>query len=325
MSDLDIPIMVVDHAQFSSATITKVLRSGGFTNMQFTNNPREALRSLEKRPVQLVLADWRMPTMDGLELTKRIRMLDANQDHFTYTMLMMSQDETEPLEQALDLGVNDFLNKTNIRTQLLPRVLAASRTAKRENELLKSNSLLKKKVKDLQTTDLIDPVTGLGNLRFTLERLQATLKQSEARGGTACMLLIGINNLEEMKTQFEQSSIDEVMSGMNAKIRGLVRPLDVVTRPQTNLFAVITLQESMKNCTSRSFKRVFDSLYMHSFRTNEGYIPVVIGVSITGADSSTGYPSAKDFMRYSQDGLNLSYQTGSITAQSFDSHSNIDV
>ena len=120
MSDLDIPIMVVDHAQFSSATITKVLRSGGFTNMQFTNNPREALRSLEKRPVQLVLADWRMPTMDGLELTKRIRMLDANQDHFTYTILMMSQDETEPLEQALDLGVNDFLNKANIRTQLLP-------------------------------------------------------------------------------------------------------------------------------------------------------------------------------------------------------------
>ena len=36
----------------------------------------------------------------------------------------------------------------------------------------------------------VDPVTGLGNLKFTTERLEATLKESESRGGTACLLLI---------------------------------------------------------------------------------------------------------------------------------------
>ncbi|NKC00988.1 MAG: response regulator [Pseudomonadales bacterium] len=324
MPDLDIPILVVDDAKFSSAIIAKVLRSGGFTNVRFTNNPQEALRSLEKRPVQLVIADWLMPSMDGLELTQKIHKLDSGQDHYTYTMIMTSRDELEPLEAAFAAGVDDFLNKAHIRSQLLPRVLAAAKIAKRENELIKAQSHLQKKVKDLQTTDLVDPVTGLGNLRFTLERIQATLKQSETRGGTACLLLVGINNLDEIKRQFEQNSVDEMMSGMSAKIRGLVRPLNLVTRPEPDLFAVITLQDSIKNCTSQSFKRIFDSLYMHSFRTNEGYIPVVVGVSITAADNSTGYPSAKDFMSFGYDGLKTSFETGIITVRSFNPHADID-
>ena len=317
MPDLDIPILVVDDAKFSSAIIAKVLRSGGFNNVRFTNNPQEALRSIEKRSAQLVIADWLMPSMDGLELTQRIRRIDGP-EHFSYVMLMVSRDELEPLEAAFDAGVDDFLNKAHIRDQLLPRVMAAAKIARRENELIRTQSHLQKKVKDLQTTDLVDPVTGLGNLRFTLDRLQATLKQSESRGGTACLLLVGINNLDEIKKQFEETSVNEMMSGMSAKIRGLVRPRDLVTRPEPGLFAVTTLQSSMNNCTSQSFKRIFDNLYMHSFKTNDGYIPVVVGVSIAAADDSTGFPNAKDLMSFACDGLANSFQTGIITVKPFD-------
>ncbi|MDG2277586.1 MAG: response regulator [Pseudomonadales bacterium] len=317
MPDLDIPILVVDDAKFSSAIIAKVLRNGGFTNVRFSNNPQEAMRSLEKRPAHLVIANRLMPSMDGLELTQKIRQLDSGQSHYTYTMIMVSRDELEALRTAFEAGVDDFLNKAHIRSQLLPRVLAAARVTKRENELIEAQTHLNKKVKDLQTSDLVDPVTGLGNLRFTLERLQATLQQSEARGGTACLLLVGINNLEEIKHQFEQHSVDEMMSGMSAKIRSLVRPLDLVSRPEPNLFAVITLQDSMKDLTSKSFKRIFDSLYMHSFRTTEGHIPVVVGVSITAANSLTGYPKAKNFMSFGYDGLRSSYDTGIVSIRSF--------
>ena len=73
MSHEDIPILVVDDAKFSSAIIAKALRSGGFANVRFTNNPLQALRSIEKRPAQILIADWLMPSMDGLELTRRIK------------------------------------------------------------------------------------------------------------------------------------------------------------------------------------------------------------------------------------------------------------
>ena len=73
MSFEDIPILVVDDAKFSSAIIAKALREGGFQNVRFTNNPLQALKSLEKRPAQILIADWLMPGMDGLELVRTLR------------------------------------------------------------------------------------------------------------------------------------------------------------------------------------------------------------------------------------------------------------
>ena len=318
MPDSDIPILVIDDAKFSSAIIAKVLRAGGFNNVRFTNNPLEALRSIEKRPAQIIVADWLMPAMDGLELTRRVKKLDEASNHFTYVMLMTARDDYEALQQAFAVGVDDFMNKAHLRTQLLPRIVAAAKITARHNELMKTNRHLLRKVKELQTTDLVDPVTGLGNLKFTLERLEATLSESETRGGAACLLLVGLNNLEVIRNQYDASSIDELMSGISAKIRQLVRPLDVVTHPEANVFAVTTLQDSLENCTSQSFRRIFDSLYMHSFRTNEGYIPVVVGVSITAADASTGHPRAKEFLEFAYRGLAKSFETGIITVTPFD-------
>lgn len=318
MSDSDIPILVVDDAKFSSAIIAKVLRTGGFNNVRFTNNPLEALRSIEKRPAQIIIADWLMPAMDGIELARRVKKLDESQDHFSYVMLMTARDDYEALEKAFAVGVDDFMNKAHLRTQLLPRVVAADRITSRHNDLMKSNKLLSRKVKELQTTDLVDPVTGLGNLKFTMERLDATLRESETRGGTACLLLVGVNNLDVIKKQFEPGSIDELISGISAKIRQLVRPLDIVTRPEPNIFAVTTLQDNLQNCTSQSFRRIFDSLYMHSFKTSEGYIPVVVGVSITAADATTGHPRGRELMEFGYQALTRSFETGIITVKPYD-------
>jgi PleD family two-component response regulator len=318
MPDSDIPILVIDDAKFSSAIIAKVLRAGGFSNVRFTNNPLEALRSIEKRPAQIIIADWLMPAMDGLELTRRVKKLDESAGHHTYVMLMTTRDDFDALESAFDVGVDDFMNKAHLRAQLLPRIVAAAKISDRHNELMKTNQHLQRKVKELQTTDLVDPVTGLGNLKFTMERLSATLSESETRGGAACLLLVGLNNLDVIKNQYDSSSIDELMSGISAKIRQLVRPLDIVTHPETNVFAVTTLQDSLENCTSQSFRRIFDSLYMHSFRTSQGYIPVVVGVSITAADASTGHPRAKEFLEFAYRGLSKSFETGIITMRPYD-------
>ncbi len=318
MAHEDIPILVVDDAKFSSAIIAKALRGGGFQNVRFTNNPLQALRSLEKRPAQILIADWMMPTMDGLELARRVKKLDESQQHFTYVVLLTARDDFEAMSRAFEEGVDDFLNKGALKQQLLPRVIAAQRLASRQNELLRTNRLLRKKLREMQTTDLVDPVTGMGNLKFTLDRLGEATKHAETRGGAACLLLVGISNLKEIQKQHDPSVVDELMSGMAAKLRHLVRPLDVVTRPELSMFAVIMVQPSMENCTSHSFRRVFDNLYMHSFKTSDGFIPIVAGVSISAADTSTGFPAPKAFMQHAYRGLMRAFDTGLIHVQIYE-------
>ena len=319
MGHEDIPILVVDDAKFSSAIIAKALKGGGFDNVRFTNNPLQALRSLEKRPAQILIADWLMPSLDGLELTRRVKKLDDVGQHFTYVMLLTARDDFEAMQKAFEMGVDDFLNKANLRTQLLPRVVAARRIASRQNELIRTNRLLRKKLKEVQTTDLVDPVTGLGNLKFTLERISDACRQAGARGGATCLLMVGISNLKVIREQYDGSVVDELMSGIGAKLRQLVRPLDLVTRPESSMFTVITLQPDLDVCASSSFRRIFDNLYMHSFKTSEGYIPVVVGVSISAADATTGFPTAKQFMQHAYAGLTRSFDTGLISVQTYDS------
>ena len=76
---------------FDKKEVRKALKSGGFQNVRFTNNPLQALRSLEKRPAQILIADWMMPSIDGLELTRRVKKLDDTAQHFTYVMLLTAR------------------------------------------------------------------------------------------------------------------------------------------------------------------------------------------------------------------------------------------
>jgi sigma-B regulation protein RsbU (phosphoserine phosphatase) len=77
------------------------------------------------------------------------------------------------------------------------------------------------------------------------------------------------------------------------------------------------LQPDIDNCTSTSFRRIFDNLYMHSFKTSEGFIPVVVGVSLVAADKQTGLPDARTYMRTAYDALTRSFDTGVITVLRF--------
>lgn len=320
MANEDIPILVVDDAKFSSAVIAKALRDRGCRNLRFTDSPLQALRSLEKRPAHILIADWMMPAMDGLELTRRVKLLDDAQQHYTYVMLLTARDDLEALDEAFDAGVDDFVNKAELRSQLLPRIVAARRIAARQNELLRSNRLLRRKLRELQARDTVNPVTGLGNLNFTLDRLGAATRQAEARGGAACLLLVGISDLAVIRERYDPVAVDELISGIGTKLRQLMRPLDLVTHPEPGTFAVITLQPSLEVCTSSSFRRVFDGLYMHSFQTSEGYIPVVVGVAISAADDTTGFPSAQRFMDHAHLTLARSFDTGLVTVQIYDAN-----
>ena len=317
MSYADIPILVVDDAKFSSAVISKTLNKGGFSNIRFTNNPLEALRSLEKQPADIVITNQDLPGMDGVEFTRRVRLLDDEATHRTHILLLAVEDSSNQIEDFLTNGVDELIQKINLRAELLPRVVAALNMAKRYNDLLNQNFALHRQITDLVATDVIDPVTGLGNLKFTTARVKDLLSQVASRGGAACLLLVGINNLATVRDQYDDQIVDELVSGFGAKVRNLVRPLDIVTRPEPHILAVSMLQPSLENCTSQSFRRIFDNLYMHSFKTSEGFIPVVVGVSICAADESTGLPEPIDLLRASYDTLLRSYDTGIITVSKY--------
>ena len=76
MPNPHLSILVVDDAKFSSAMIGRALSQAGYLDVRFASSASEALQLLEQRPASVLLADWLMPEIDGLELTARVRQLD---------------------------------------------------------------------------------------------------------------------------------------------------------------------------------------------------------------------------------------------------------
>ncbi|WP_134612310.1 response regulator, partial [Pseudomonas aeruginosa] len=136
MPNPDLSILVVDDAKFSSAMIGRALSQAGYQDIRFASSASEALQQLEQRPVSVLLADWLMPEMDGLELTARVRQLDESINHYTYIVLLTGKEGENVLGEAFDRGVDDFVSKAAMNEQLVPRIYAADRLCNTLQRLL---------------------------------------------------------------------------------------------------------------------------------------------------------------------------------------------
>ena len=235
--------------------------------------------------------------MTGRSLVARVREIDRELHRHTHVVALGDEDTAEATREAFQGGVDDFLYKSNVRTDLLGRVLAASRSVQRTREIVSRVARLEKRLQQIDASLLIDPLTGLGNQRMTINALQDTLKQVESRGGAACLLMVGIVNLDHIRAEYDEGTAAEVVQGFARRLRQLVRPLDVVTHTRAATFGVVMCQTDIDNCAAASFRRVYDSLNQRSFPTERGFVPVRIGMSLIACDTNTGLPDAAEMLK----------------------------
>lgn len=287
MPNPQLSILVVDDAKFSSAIIGRALSQAGYQDVRFANSAAEALRQLEKRPASVLLADWLMPEMDGLELTGRVRQLDETAEHYTYVILLTGKEGENVLVEAFDRGVDDFISKSAMNEQLVPRVYAADRLCNTLQRLLNENRMLTQNVASLEQRNLVDSLTGLGNPRYLQQKLQDCLRQVESRGGALCYLLIGLQEGEQLRQQYGNGFWNEVLHGVARRLQQLVRPLDVLTRVDDTHFGMIAMLEDLQECSPSSFKRLHEGLNLKAFKTSEGFIGLKAGIALVGLDAKS--------------------------------------
>jgi CheY-like chemotaxis protein len=121
--------LVVDDVPAMCQITANQLRALGAENILTAGNGADALRLLQTRQVDLVLSDWNMPLMDGLELLRQIR---AHPDLADIPMVMVTAEaDRERIALAINSGVSDLLVKPYTRQRLEDKVAnALSRRAR---------------------------------------------------------------------------------------------------------------------------------------------------------------------------------------------------
>ena len=122
MSDLDftMKVLVVDDMSTMRRIIKNVLRQIGYTSVEEAADGKEALEKLKGGGFGLVVSDWNMPVMSGIELLKAIR---ADAELKTLPVLMVTAEaQKENIIEAVQAGVSNYVVKPFTAEALLEKL-----------------------------------------------------------------------------------------------------------------------------------------------------------------------------------------------------------
>lgn len=106
-------------------------------------NGKEALEAFQKDPkaYSVIISDWLMPELNGLELCQRIRAL-AKEDYTYFVLLSIKEDNKENKMQAMEAGVDDFISKPIDKDQLWMCLHVAQRILRYTKQISQLEQLL---------------------------------------------------------------------------------------------------------------------------------------------------------------------------------------
>lgn len=303
----ELSIVVVDDMKFSCEFIRRALNRQGYEDIRVAGSAREALALLEQRATDVLLADWVMPEMDGLQLTDRIRHIDEEKNHYTYVILLTAMDGRQSLIEAFDRGVDDYLTKPPDKEELAARIHAAGRIACMQNGLLDTIENLRR---DAQRRITIDALTGLGNRLDAERRFDELLQLVVDRGGALCCGYLSLMEKERLIERYGQEVFEELLKGMGRRIRRLVRPGDVVARLSDSEFVVGMHYLDVEQVRGRTFKRIMQAVNLRPIKTSAGFVSVTVAMAMCCNREGQTLISAEALMECAGRKIRNSVKTG---------------
>ncbi len=124
-------ILVVEDNKPTLRLLEKKISMWGFP-VHLAENGIEALAKLASSPIDIVLTDWNMPEMDGLELCRKVRKPDMR---FIYLIIVTARDSRQDIVKGLESGADDYVTKPINFDELHARLGIGARIVRMEREL----------------------------------------------------------------------------------------------------------------------------------------------------------------------------------------------
>lgn len=221
-----------------------------------------ALSMLRRGDFDVVISDWHMPVLDGLELCRRVR--DESSLRYPYFLLLTGSGSAASIVRAMEAGVDDFLTKPIDSERLQARLIAGERVSSLHRQLSERQALLEDALIELREKKAAleegnrslfalahkDPLTGLRN-RLQLETDVDLLAHgpASARAGLV-VAMIDIDHFKAYNDTHGHQAGDSVLAQSGVALTTAVRPHDLVYRYGGEEFLVIYLDAGIPGAVS---------------------------------------------------------------------------
>jgi diguanylate cyclase (GGDEF)-like protein len=237
-------VLIVEDDPIVRRLLEKWLEVDCHYTVKTANNGREALTSALDFKPHVVMTDWQMPVMDGLELCRALRATEWGES--IYVLMLTSADAEGDLVNAFEAGVDDYLTKPIKMRALSARLKAAWRYVRLRDAWERDHERLTRAAEDLALTNrrlqhaaLTDPLTELANRRAGLEALSKGWGAAARYGHKLSLIAIDIDHFKKINDVHGHATGDDVLQHLSQNLRAAARQGDTVCRWGGEEFLVI--------------------------------------------------------------------------------------
>ena len=137
-ADRPLSVLIVDDDELERALIADRLSQRGI-KVHEAGDGAQALELLRREPIPVVVVDWHMPVMDGIEFTERFR---AELPGDTYVIMLTARKDDFDFERGYGAGVDDYLTKGVREPELMARIHAGMNTFSLRTQLREARAAL---------------------------------------------------------------------------------------------------------------------------------------------------------------------------------------
>lgn len=176
----------------------------------------------------VIISDFLMPQMNGLELTRKVR--EEPQSTYTYIIICSSQNRKKDVMAGFESGVDDYIAKPMELEELKCRLISSVRVTNLHRELAAKNTQLKAMGDNLRAESRRDPLTNVGNrLRFT-DDVKRYIDQYSRYGHSFYLGLVDIDNFKLYNDTYGHLEGDDVLKRVARALADGSRASDEVYR-----------------------------------------------------------------------------------------------
>jgi len=231
-------VLIVEDDPVSRQLLSRTLSKMDY-NVIEAKDGKEAWEILQRDPIQLVITDWFMPEMDGLDLTRLIRK--AELPNYVYVVILTSQEGIDNVIDGLAAGADDYLVKPFNPRELKARLKIGVRVLDLEQRLKGAHE-------KMHALAMLDELTKIWNRRAFYGHALSELERSDRENLCLCMIMLDIDHFKSVNDRYGHLVGDQALKMVADTLKANIREYDRVGRWGGEEFVVIlpstTLEEA---------------------------------------------------------------------------------
>jgi diguanylate cyclase (GGDEF)-like protein len=285
-------VLVVDDSMVFRKSMQSMLENLFFKVLTVAHG-EEAVGMISAHPdISLVITDYNMPVMNGLELTREIRKTHAKND---MSIIALSSNEDEQVTALfLKHGVNDYIKKPFSKEEFSCRV-------NNSIEALENIHIITNHSKR-------DFLTGLYNRRYFFENMNEYFLEATQNTESFAIAMVNLDDIKSINEKYGQETGDKMIVKLSEILRSSVGANDMVSRFEGAEFCVV-----LKENSSQSALELFESIRSNverqvtlSSKGEDVRFTISVGLSLSHEDSLEDDVNQADLLLYNakQNGKN---------------------